>query len=174
MAADVPGYVNLPSYVQNSVRVSAGTNWDLSRGAVSTPIVVLVEAPLPLQVELASVLQEGPKLTSYRLADNVPPSEPVSTAMFGRNETAPRINLDNSGVVLSKLEKYLVVGHAGTEEKQPELTARKRANAIASNMKKQGLKVAAVKSFGARRPIDDGSSSPNQRVEIFIFSNAKN
>jgi hypothetical protein len=50
---DVPAHVTEPTFIENHVEVQGGTNWDISRSAVETPITQLAE-PEPVTEGLPS------------------------------------------------------------------------------------------------------------------------
>lgn len=166
MPVDTPAYVQQPSFVTNGVKVKAGTNWDVSRTAVATPIVPLAD---PQPVRPAAV--EAPAratFTQYQVADRVPQHEPAATVGFDAGATS--LSSEARGVLrgLVKGECYIVVGHADHREHNAELVSRQRANTVAAQLKRQGFKVGAVKSFGSRRALSTGPSDANRRVDIII------
>jgi hypothetical protein len=50
---DVPAHVVEPTFIENHVEVQGGTNWDISRSAVETPLTPLAD-PTPVQEGLAA------------------------------------------------------------------------------------------------------------------------
>jgi hypothetical protein len=50
---DVPAHVVEPTFIENHVEVQGGTNWDISRSAVETPITPLAD-PIPVREGLAA------------------------------------------------------------------------------------------------------------------------
>ena len=48
---DVPAHVVEPTFIENHVEVQGGTNWDISRSAVETPITPLAD-PVPVRDSL--------------------------------------------------------------------------------------------------------------------------
>jgi len=167
MAADVPAHIShQPAAIQNGVLVQTGTNWDFSRGAVATPIVALPD-PKPVQ----PVEVPAPSYTQYQAADKVPANPPLVVVPF---TTSHIVVLPQARVELAQLDKtvkYVVVGHADASEKNPELLSRQRANTVAAQMKRQGFKVATVKSFGERRPLTTVRSNgdANRRVDVIAI-----
>lgn len=165
MSVDTPAYVQQPSFVTNGVKVQAGTNWDVSRTAVATPIVPLAD-PQPIHPVAAAPVRAA--FTQYQDADSVPQHEPTATVGFPAGSTG--LSAEARGVLrsLAKGECYIVVGHADQGEHNAELVSRQRANAVAAQLKRQGFKVGAIKSFGSRRALTSGSSDANRRVDIII------
>lgn len=165
MAADVPAHIAHPTVVQNGVKVQAGSNWDLSRGAVATPIVTL---PEPVATPAPAPAVEVLPHTRYVNADKMPANAPLVVVRFDTGasvvEQASRADMRQ----LDKSVSYVVGGHASANEKNSELAARKRANAVAAEMKKLGFKVVAIKSFGERRPLtlDETAAAANRRVDV--------
>lgn len=165
MSVDTPAYVQQPSFVTNGVKVQAGTNWDLSRTAVATPIVPLADPQPARPVDGVTVRVA---ITRYQDADRVPQHEPAATVGFDSGGTT--LSAEARGVLrsLAKGECYIVVGHADQSERNAELVSRQRANTVAAQLKRQGFKVGAIKSFGSRRTLGSGSSDANRRVDIVI------
>ena len=69
--------------------------------------------------------------------------------------------------------RIVVIGHADSKERYPEVIARKRAEAIKSYLvKERGVEEAriSVKSAAASKPLDNGPSAAarakNRRVEV--------
>lgn len=166
MAADVPAHIShQPALVQNGVLVQTGTNWDFSRGAVATPIVTL---PDPQPVVPSVVAPTAPPYTQYLAGDKVPANPPLVVVGFTESHVLLSSQARADLRQLDKTVKYVVVGHADPSEKNAELLSRQRANTVAAQMKRQGFKVAAVKSFGERRPLttDRSASGANRRVDV--------
>lgn len=146
MILEVPGHVVHENQVQNSVQVQGGTNWDLSRSAVTTPIAPLMD-PEPRRVGSAecdcTYSRKGSKTTG-------------SHSGFPRGAT---IQFSKNSVILSSTaQKALrqiprdaiatVAGYADTTEKGPDKLADKRAEAVAAYLKKHGVHVSSIKSSG--------------------------
>lgn len=164
MAADVPAHIShQPATIQNGALVQTGTNWDFSRGAVATPIVVL-----PDPVPVLPIEAPAPMFTQYLAADKVPANPPLVVVPFTAVHIVVLPQARAELAQLDKTTKYVVVGHADAAEKNPELLSRQRANAVAAQMRHQGFKVAAVKSFGDRRPLATSRSRAdvNRRVDV--------
>ena len=165
MPVDTPAYVQQPSFVTNGVKVQAGTNWDVSRTAVATPIVPLAD-PQPIQPVVVAPARAA--FTQYSADDHVPQHEPAATIGFSAGSAV--LSAEARGVLrgLAKGECYVVVGHADHSERNGELVSRQRANTVAAQLKRQGFKVGAVKSFGSRRALSTGPLDANRRVDIVI------
>jgi hypothetical protein len=168
VAADVPAYITQPSFVQNSAVVKAGTNWDFSRGAVATPIVAL---PDPQPIPAPKVEQLVLPFTQYVPADQMPGNPPLVVVGFGANDSNPALAARADLRQLDKSVTYVVAGHADAAEKGSELLSRKRANSVATQMRKRGYRVKVVKSFGERRPLtaDRTLSVSNRRVDVIAI-----
>jgi outer membrane protein OmpA-like peptidoglycan-associated protein len=164
MPVDTPAYVVQPTFITNGVKVQSGTNWDLSRGAVATPIVALAD-PEPVR---PAAVPAAPAHTAYRSADRVPMGAPAVSVGFSQGHVALRPEARGALRELASAERYIVVGHADLNEKNGELLARQRANAVAAHLKRQGFKVIAVKSFGSRRSLVSGASDLNRRVDVLV------
>lgn len=165
MSVDTPAYVQQSSFVTNGVKVQAGTNWDVSRTAVATPIVPLAD-PEPIRPAIVTPVQAA--FTEYRPEDRIPAGAPAAVVGFAESSSALASETRAKLRGLVKGEVYVVVGHSDHEEPNAELVSRQRANSVAAQLKRQGFKVAAVKSFGNRRPLNDASTAANRRVDIVI------
>jgi outer membrane protein OmpA-like peptidoglycan-associated protein len=165
MPVDTPAYVQQPSFVTNGVKVQAGTNWDVSRTAVATPIVPLADPEIVRPPESSPSLLAS---TPYQPADKVPFG--AAAAVVGFPASGIQLTSETRGVLrgLAKNKTYLVIGHADHHESNAELTSRQRANAVSAQLKRQGYKVSAVKSFGSRRALTSETSPANRRVDIVI------
>lgn len=165
MPVDTPAYVQKPSFVTNGVKVQAGTNWDVSRTAVATPIVPLAD-PEPVRPAPAAAPARD-ATTRYLASDGIPAHEPV---VLGFASSAVALSSESRATLrgLSKGEAYVIVGHADHDERNGELVSRQRANAVAAQLKRQGFKVVSVKSFGNRRSLTNSPSAINSRVDVVI------
>ncbi len=166
MAADVPAHIaHQPAYIQNGVKVQAGTNWDFSRGAVATPIVTLPDPePIPAPKVEPLVLP----FTQYVEGDEMPQNPPLVVISFGEDSAVPATTMRAELHQLDHSVKYIVAGHADASEGHSELLSRRRANAVAAQLRKLGYKVSAIKSFGERRALtaDHAIPAPNRRVDV--------
>jgi len=171
MQIDVPAYVSYDTHVQNSVQVKGGTNWDLSRGALPTPIATLPDPepkrPSP-SADCDCNLAKKVGSTAYLPQHHIPEHAPNVTVRFARGAV---LLSGGSQAELKKLPRQgvVVAGHADPTEKAPVALAKKRAEAVARTLRKNGIPVEAVKSFGADLPIVGGEKRPdtNRRVEVF-------
>lgn len=170
MNVDVPLHIKNPPAIQRNVHVSGGTNWDLSRSAVQTPIRQLPD-PEPVRVsDDASWSQVSHEtLPSYQPADAIPKSAPSVFSFPLRQSTVSKVATRHLKD-LSKSKTYLVVGHADSNERSPSKLSWARAKNVAAVLKRTGHSVTAVKAFGADRPASHSESSANRRVEIFAVA----
>jgi outer membrane protein OmpA-like peptidoglycan-associated protein len=165
MPVDTPAYVQQPSFVTNGVKVQAGTNWDVSRTAVATPIVPLAD-PQPVHPSATEGVRHA--FTQYQPSDRVPLHQPSLSVGFSGGGALLTAEARGALRSLSRGEVYVVIGHADHDERHAELVSRQRANTVAAQLKRQGFKVAAVKSFGHRRALTPASAGANRRVDIVI------
>lgn len=147
---EVPGHVQMADHVQNKVQVKGGTNWDLSRSAVETPIAQLQD-PEPVRVE-------EPAPSPYDVAAV---QAPLGVVTFKQNSAL--VSAQGWKAVKPAVGKksLLVTGHADAKEKKPETLALKRAEAVARHLRNKGSTV-EVRSAGASEP---GKPS-NRRVTV--------
>lgn len=170
MIVDVPLHVKAPPAIQRHVHVSGGTNWDLSRSAVQTPIRALPD-PAPIRiVDDASWAQVSAEvLPNYRITDGVP-NGPSSISSFAARQATVSKSATKQLKALSKARTYMVVGHADSEERSPSKLAWARAKNVAAVLKRSGHKVFLVKAFGADRPASRTEANANRRVEVYTVA----
>jgi outer membrane protein OmpA-like peptidoglycan-associated protein len=169
---EVPLHISNPPAIQRNVQVSGGTNWDLSRSAVQTPIVPLAD-PEPVRPPFSAgwALQSEPSdnLPHYRATDRIPAEAP-SQVSFPATQAA----LSKAGTKalqsMNKKKAYLVVGHADASETSPETLSWSRARNVAAMLKRSGHKVSLVKAFGADRPASRSDNALNRRVEVYTVA----
>jgi hypothetical protein len=172
MQTDVPGHVRYDTHVQNSVQVKGGTNWDLSRGALPTPIAP-VAAPDPIRpaptTDCACNLAKPNGSTAYLPQHHIPAHAPDVTVRFARGAVLLSVGSQSELKKLPHHGTVVVAGHADTREKSSDALAKKRAEAVARALRKNGIKVDAVKSFGATLPLSESDTrvDSNRRVEVF-------
>ena len=167
---EVPGYIRHENHTQNAVQVQGGTNWDLSRSAVTTPIAPAVD-PVPQRgaSDCACDLGAVRAATAYLPQHRMPDYAPDVTVRFSRNAVLLSGSAQRDLRTVSRQSRVIVAGHADTREKNAGTLAQKRADAVARELKKRGVKVESVKAFGATLPLTDAASRAdvNRRVEVF-------
>lgn len=153
-------------HVQNNVRVKGGTNWDLSRSAVATPIAPMAD-PKPTLKQPCNC-GNGP--TAYDPAHRMPEGPAHSKVHFSLDQATLSPAAQKALRAVPAKAKVVVAGHADPDERNPSRVAQQRADAVAAFLKKHGKKVEAVKAFGAELPRTDSlmNSSENRRVEVFV------
>ncbi len=164
---EVPAQVRHMDHVQNGVRVVGGTNWDLARSAVATPIAPM---PDPQPLRPAGVSEEVLAVTPYQVKHKMPGSAPHTTVRFALNSALVPVDGQKALRAVPKGVAVVVAGHADPSEKSSESVARKRADAVAAYLKKQGKRVETVRAFGDELPL---TASPfkaqvNRRVEVYV------
>lgn len=167
---DVPHQIKAPPAIQRNVQVSGGTNWDLSRSAIATPIQQLAD---PEPVRIAAPVEDGSwaqveTLPNYTSADNIPKVAP-SVSTFARKQATVSKAATKALKSLSKKKEYIVVGHADSDEPSPSKLSWARAKSVAAVLKRSGLKVREVKAFGADRPASRSEYAANRRVEVYAI-----
>lgn len=172
MQTEVPGYVRHEAQIQNSVQVKGGTNWDLSRSALPTPISPAADPqPIrPVQTSDCNCNLAKPKgSTAYLPMHQVPSHSPEVTVRFAKGAVLLTGSAQQELKKLPKHSTVVVTGHADSHEKTADTVATKRAESVARALRKNGVTVYAVKSFGAMLPVDtDGEHAEiNRRVEVF-------
>lgn len=161
MLIEVPAQVIYQETVQNYVVVKGGTNWDLSRSAVTTPIAPLVAGSGDSEVVAAS--------TGYRPEHRMPSYAPDVTVTFSKNSAKLSAAALSALKQLPAKSQVVVAGHADSDEKKPTTLAKQRANVVAAYLKKKGYKVEANKAFSAELPLTNSNfkAEANRRVEVF-------
>lgn len=145
---EVPAHVQHQNTVSNQVQVHGGTNWDLSRTAVATPISPVVDpvAQLP---------------ASLRAQQDV--SQKQVTVQFGLNSAVVPSNAQKLLKTISKGASVSVSGYAGADERMPDTLSAKRAKEVATRLKKQGTKVENAEGHGAQQ-----AGAESRRVELIV------
>lgn len=160
---EVPGHVQYSDHVENNVQVRGGTNWDVSRSAIATPI-----EPVKAQLGGANspaTLASTPYVPSHRIPDQAP----FTTVQFSLNSAViPPAALK----VLAKIPKNATVvlaGHADPDEKAVGPLSKKRAETVSAALRKRGVQVEYSKYFSADLPLAQNALNAklNRRVEVF-------
>ena len=159
---DVPAHVQVTPHIQNQVAVEGGTNWDVSRSAAATPIQPYVPPAAVSGTAPCAPVVVGPnasQVTAQALS-------PTMVVLFAKNKAALTAEGRTALQALPKEGRYALSGHASSGEKSVKGLALARAKAVALVMKKAGLKVSEVKSFGATQPTVSGEPASAQRVDV--------
>lgn len=138
---EVPGYVRHVDATQNQVQVKGGSNWDLSRSALETPITLLPD-PVPVEAPESSY---APSVVTI----------PFSTGSSVVTQTGLKTL---AGFKASS--RLTVTGFADIKEKNPKVLAQKRAAAVAKRIK------GASEVSTQVAPLSDMANPANRKVEI--------
>jgi hypothetical protein len=159
---DVPAHVQHAPVVENHVQVDAGTNWDLSRAARVSPIVILPD-PLPTKPP------PGEELTRrYMPNDGIPEGDPAATLGFGPEGTILTQVMKKDLLKLPKTGTYAVAAHASWQESDPVRLSVVRAKVTTAYLRSKGYKVLIIKPFSGDRPVLPGTPvEGNRNVEVF-------
>lgn len=163
---DVPLQIINPPSIQQNVRVEGGTNWDLSRSAVPTPIQQLPD-PEPVVNNWVQEVVEPAEDShpGYTARDGVPASTPTLYQFAAGKAVVAKA--DQAALkALSKKVQYVVVGHAAGPEVSPSKLAWSRANSVAAALRRSGHKVLSVKAFSSSKPRSTEEAA-NRRVEVY-------
>ena len=162
---EVPAHVQHTDQISNQIRVRGGTNWDLSRTAVATPVTRVAD-PVPVKGE--SPLD--PTASPYLSIHGLPPGEPQKTVKFQLNSVVIPLSAQTALNRLPKGMSVIVVGHADHKENKPSALAEKRAAAVAAKLRKQGTEVSEIRAYGDELPLLSHDSRPqdNRRVDVFL------
>ena len=163
---DVPLQIINPPSIQRNVRVEGGTNWDLSRSAVPTPIQQLPDPEPVVNNWIQEVVEPAePTAPGYTARDGVPASTPT-VYQFAQGKAVMSKADQKALKALSKKVQYVVVGHAAEPEASPTKLAWSRANAVAATLRRSGYKVLSVKAFSNNKP-RSAEDAANRRVEVY-------
>jgi outer membrane protein OmpA-like peptidoglycan-associated protein len=158
MPIDVPAHVEYAHYVENHVQVKAGNNWDFSRTAIVTPIVVM---PEPV-VQPSAV--PAPR---FQAEDGLPSGEPL-TAVHFTDEGVTLLPAHRKALLaLDKNARLFVAAHADAKESDANRLSRIRAKAVTTFLRSKGYTVETVKAFGSSRPITEGAAEENRAVVVY-------
>lgn len=181
-----PPQYEVPAVVRQGIVVQGGSNFDLARGAVPTPVqrviipapppvapVVAVELPLPLNLEKTGYpAQSG--IAKYALATSVE---------FGRNSAVlhPQA-IDRDLLKQLRLARgqskgaraIVVAGHADAGEEAHQKLAMARATAITKALRNHGIR-AEPRSFADALPLTEVPEfrTRNRRAEILLAPSNK-
>lgn len=171
MTNTTPAYVIEDSKNSNGVIVVGGSNWDLSRSAVETPVTKLNTTPQagvkPCYCQPADATYSG---SAYLVKDLVPAREPDFSFNFLKNSAV--LATDSKKMISNlPLDKGVIVsGNSAANEANPSELASKRVNEVVKALKARGIKVFFSDSFGAARPATNqpGLEFKNSRVDLWV------
>lgn len=169
---DVPAHIQLQDRIANQVETKGGTNWDLTRGTIATPITAYKEeavkrSPYAMGPKPSSILDRTP----YTVHHEMPVGrDPDRTVYFDKNKEEVTIDAKSLLRTMPKGASVIVAGHADAREQNTPTIAEARANIVADFLKENGFKVEKVKSFGATVQLSEEGryAEVNRRVEVFI------
>lgn len=167
---EVPSQVQHQHHYQNGVHVKGGTNWDLSRSAVATPIARLPDPqPVkPVAVESVRVATAKPDASRYLPVEKFVSVEPSAMVTFKANAAGLNNSAKKTLSELPKNVRLIVAGHADPAEAKAPAIAKQRAAAVAKYLKTKGKKPVSVQSFADEFSLESESHEKNRRVEVFI------
>jgi len=151
---EVPYHQVHQSHIANGVSVVGGTNWDLARTAVVTPITQYARpAPAPQAVldiaqDLAYQAQIGLPVDASALEMTFKPGQ--------RSLTKPQ---RDGLAVIPKGYQAIVAAYATKQEGKAVATAR--AQQVANELRRRGVTVHGTKTF-------DANAGLERRVEVYF------
>lgn len=173
IAIDTPAHVQHSSQFENGVLVVGGTNYDLSRGGVATPVYQVRELP-PVQATPQAQAQPQKPLerTPYEAQHAMPEGEPLLTLRFDAGSAVLSKQMVKDLRKLPKNKKFIIAAHADTWEGAPRDIAKERA---AATLKILGPKASRAAAFADILPLSalPGDAGLNRRVEIFLQPSGK-
>lgn len=161
MPVDVPAYVLDPPRIENHVQVVGGNNWDISRSARVTPLVVILPSTLATndKTDAAEDLAKG----------KVPPGPPILTVQFSEQSSSVPGRDRARLLKLSKNSPLVIVGHADARESDADRLSRARVDAIATLLRAEGFLIVLVKAVGTTQPTLDSGKYPAQNRVVEVF-----
>lgn len=171
MTNTTPAYVVEESKKSNGVIVVGGSNWDLSRSAVETPVTKLNtyqnSSVKPCYCEPTDTTYSG---SAYMVKDLLPAREPDFSFNFSKHSSA--LSAESKKIISSlPVDKGVILaGNSSSLESNPSDLASKRVTEVAKALKARGIKVYFTDSFGASRPATNqqGLEFKNSRVDMWV------
>lgn len=166
---DTPAHIQHVDRLENGVNVRGGTNYDLGRGGVSTPVVRM---PDPVPVMPAAAIEFVPaadlERTPYEAKHRVPDAAPLMTLNFARNGVVLSSEQKKMLGAVKKGQRLIVVGHADPQESTPAAAAKERARVVSKQIK--GSRIERAVSYADSLPLSANpfNSEKNRRVEVFV------
>lgn len=164
----VPASVQETSQVSNGVMVEGGSNWDLSRTAVPTPI-----APYALSNEGISSVHfdtqikanssDSPSVESILKSNGIPVSDPLFSIQF--KESHYKLSKKEKSDLLKKVKKgtsVFIISHPAALEPNRAKLGELRAKEIALFLKSSDRKIVRVLNMA------EVSSPIKAKVDIIL------
>lgn len=149
---EVPAHVQHQTHVQNGVKVEGGSNWDLSRAALETPITALA----PLRTPVPNYAVEPAAVAPVAV-------EQLGAVSFAHNSARLSASAQRALKNL-KAPVVEVQGYASPHESKPLHLSQQRAEAVAAALEKKGIAVALLRAQGAQDAKDLKKSSAIDRT----------
>jgi hypothetical protein len=149
---DVPAQVIEPTYIENHVEVQGGTNWDISRSAVETPITPLAD-PLPVRDALDANPANKQAAHIFMVVHFAPASARLPSEM---------------SAAITKLPPGAVVALRSLSASSRHVAAQRR-EAVRAALVGQGFTV-LPDSYVNYQPTKS-TTKGREKVEIFIVKN---
>ena len=171
MINTTPAYVVEESKNSNGVIVVGGSNWDLSRSAVETPVTKLTtpqnSSVKPCYCEPTDTNYSG---SAYMVKDLLPAREPDFSLNFSKQSFTLSAESKKIIASLPSDKGVILAGNSSSLESSPSDLAAKRVAEVAKALKARGIKVYFTDSFGASRPATNqqGLEFKNSRVDMWV------
>ncbi|MBC8737248.1 hypothetical protein F6X40_10555 [Paraburkholderia sp. UCT31] len=148
---DVPAYVVNPPVIDQHVRIEGGTNWDLSRSAVATPVYPVLD-PLPVRAD------SDLSLNRARLG---------MVVRFAPNSARLPADFHKALKQLPTHAQFIVKGVKSQKEKAGVSNARQRA--VEDALTKAGFTISSGEGYVLRE--SSVSKDSASKAEVFITEN---
>lgn len=170
---DVPAHIQYAERTQNNAYVKGGTNWDITRGTIDTPIQEVVppepvkKSPYTMGPRPSAILDRTPYAIQHEMPIGIDPSR---TVYFDKNKDELTADAKSLLKSIPKGAEVILAGHADSRETNTPTIAEKRLNEVEAVLKDHGVKVELRKNFGATLQLSEEGkySEVNRRVEVFI------
>lgn len=170
---DVPAHVQLSeSRTQNNVSVRGGSNWDITRGTIATPIVAEVveevrRSPYAMGPRPATILDRTPYTIHHEMPVGM---DPDRTVYFDKNKEALTADAKSLLRTIPKGSEVILAGHSDSRETNTPTITEKRLDQVAKLLEDHGVKVEKRHNFGAKLQLSEEGkySEVNRRVEVFV------
>ena len=168
MYVEVPAHVRHDSGLQNGVQVRGGTNWDLSRSAVETPITAVADGqPGRAGVDCPCDFPVGG--TAYRPEDRLPRGAPATAISFAKGSAALTAEAQDALKSVPRKSVVVLAGNADLNETGPRTLAQRRADSVAGYLRQRGARVELSKGFSNTRFVTTSplNAEVNRRVDVW-------
>lgn len=172
VVVDAPAHIQLEDTRRNSIDVKGGSNWDITRGSIATPIKAIevpksIRSPYAMGPKPASIHDRTPYGVQHEMPVGI---DPDRTVYFDKNKDELTIDAKSLLRTIPKGAEVIVASHADSREMNTPTISENRLKVVLDLLKEHGVKVQSSKSFGATLQLSEEGkyAEVNRRVEVFI------